>query len=108
MPTPMHQTRTGYSMIGMLITLVCIVILFSIGMSALNRAMTGEGSALRGTVGYDTRDSAFSRLGRQSSYPGLGPPVYSIRASLESPEGARDSYSRLSQRACWNWYTGRP
>lgn len=42
--------RPGYSMLGILITLVCIIILFTISMSALNRAVTGEGSAMRGTV----------------------------------------------------------
>jgi hypothetical protein len=40
----------GFSMIGMLITLACIVVLMAISMTAINRAMTGEGSALRGTV----------------------------------------------------------
>lgn len=40
----------GYSMIGLLVTMVCIVILFVIGMSAMNKAVTGEGSALENTV----------------------------------------------------------
>jgi hypothetical protein len=44
-----HHTR-GFSMLGMLITLVCIVILFAIGMNAMNKAITGQGSAVPGTV----------------------------------------------------------
>lgn len=44
-----RQTR-GFSMIGLLVTLVCILILFTISMNALNRAVTGQGSAVSGTV----------------------------------------------------------
>jgi hypothetical protein len=40
----------GFSLVGMLITLVCMVVLFTIGMSAMNKAVTGEGSAVEGTV----------------------------------------------------------
>jgi hypothetical protein len=40
----------GFSLVGMLITLVCIVVLFAIGMSAMNKAITGAGSAVDGTV----------------------------------------------------------
>lgn len=42
--------RTGYGLLGLLITLVCIVVLFAISMSALNKAITGEGSPREGTV----------------------------------------------------------
>lgn len=37
-------------MIGMLVTLACIVILFAISMTALNKAVTGGGSPKEGTV----------------------------------------------------------
>ncbi len=40
----------GFSMIGMLITLVCILILFVILMNSVNFAVTGAGSARDGTV----------------------------------------------------------
>lgn len=42
--------RAGYGLLGLLITLVCIVVLFAISMSALNKAITGEGSPREGTV----------------------------------------------------------
>lgn len=45
-----HGSRRAYSLIGLLVTLVCIVVLFAIGMSALNKAVTGEGSVQPGTV----------------------------------------------------------
>jgi hypothetical protein len=44
------NTSRGFSMVGMLITMVCIVVLFTIGMNAMNKAVTGEGTARRGTV----------------------------------------------------------
>ena len=37
-------------MVGLLVTLACILLLTSILLTSLNRAMTGEGSALPGTV----------------------------------------------------------
>lgn len=40
----------AFSMVGLLVTMVCMVILFAIGMSAMNKAVTGEGSAVEGTV----------------------------------------------------------
>lgn len=46
----MTQPTRGFSLIGMLVTLVCILVLFTISMNALNRAVTGEGSARPGTV----------------------------------------------------------
>jgi hypothetical protein len=49
MPHP-HPHRRAFSLIGLLVTMVCIVILMVIGMNALNKAMTGEGAAVRGTV----------------------------------------------------------
>lgn len=42
--------RCGFSMVGMLITMVCIVVLFSILMTTLNKAVTGEGSQHNLTV----------------------------------------------------------
>jgi hypothetical protein len=42
--------RRAFSLVGLLVTMVCIVILFAIGMSAMNKAVTGEGSASQGTV----------------------------------------------------------
>ncbi len=42
--------RRGYGMIGLLITLVCMVVLFVIGMNAVNTAVTGQGSAKINTV----------------------------------------------------------
>lgn len=49
--TPTRRTgRAGFSLVGMLITLVCVVVLFAVSMSALNKAVTGEGSVLPGTV----------------------------------------------------------
>ncbi|HRP64068.1 MAG TPA: hypothetical protein PK400_12285 [Phycisphaerales bacterium] len=45
-----HPHRAGFSMLGVLITMVCIIVLFTIGMNAMNKAITGAGSALPGTV----------------------------------------------------------
>jgi len=42
--------RAGYGLLGLLITFACIVVLFAISMTAINRAITGEGSPLSGTV----------------------------------------------------------
>lgn len=42
--------RRGFSMVGMLITMVCIVVLFSLLMTSMNKAITGQGSAVQGTV----------------------------------------------------------
>lgn len=46
----MIQNTRGFSMLGVLVTLVCIVILFSIAMNAMRGAVTGRGSAVSGTV----------------------------------------------------------
>ncbi len=40
----------GFSLVGLLFTMVIIVVLFSLLMTSLNKAVTGEGSALQGTV----------------------------------------------------------
>lgn len=45
-----YRSTTGFSMVGMLITLACIVVLFSLLMTSLNKRVTGEGSAKEGTV----------------------------------------------------------
>jgi hypothetical protein len=42
--------RRGYGLLGLLITFACIVVLFAISMTAINKAITGEGSPLGGTV----------------------------------------------------------
>ena len=43
-------SRSGFSMIGLLITMVCIVVLFSILMQSMNKAVTGQGSQKDMTV----------------------------------------------------------
>ena len=48
--------RPGFSLIGLLVTLVCIVILMAISMNALNKAVTGGGSPKEGTV-RSTKDA---------------------------------------------------
>ncbi len=45
-----RNPRRGYGLLGLLITLVCVLILFSITMTALNQRITGEGSPRAGTV----------------------------------------------------------
>jgi len=45
-----HAQRGGYGLLGLLITFACIVVLFAISMTAINKAITGEGSPMRGTV----------------------------------------------------------
>ncbi len=47
---PLRRLPRGFSLVGLLITMVCIVVLFSILMSSLNKVVTGEGSAVQGTV----------------------------------------------------------
>lgn len=42
--------RRAFSLIGLLVTLVCVVVLFAIGMNAMNKAVTGGGSPKGGTV----------------------------------------------------------
>jgi hypothetical protein len=37
-------------MVGLLISMVCIVVLFAILMNSMNKAVTGQGSAVKGTV----------------------------------------------------------
>jgi hypothetical protein len=54
---------TGFSLIGMLITMVIIVVLFSIMMTALNKAVTGEGSAVEGTVHSFTDEMYLMAIG---------------------------------------------
>jgi type II secretory pathway pseudopilin PulG len=56
----MHEQHRGFSLIGLLITVVCIIVLFTISMSALNRAVTGNGSAVSGTV-RSTQDMIYLR-----------------------------------------------
>jgi len=46
----LNSGRAGFSMVGMLITMVCIVVLFSLMMTSLNKAVTGEHSQHAGTV----------------------------------------------------------
>jgi hypothetical protein len=49
--------RRGFSMLGLLISLVCVVVLSVILMQAMDKAVTGEGSNVEGTV-YSTLDKA--------------------------------------------------
>jgi prepilin-type processing-associated H-X9-DG protein len=50
MPQLKSRTRFGFSIVGLLITMACIVVLASILLTGLNKAVTGEGSAVDGTV----------------------------------------------------------
>jgi hypothetical protein len=45
-----HDRDRGFSLIGMLITVVCGIVLFVILMNSMNKAVTGQGSALRNTA----------------------------------------------------------
>lgn len=45
-----RTTPGGFSLIGMLVTMACIAVLSVVLLSALNKAMTGEGSALKNTA----------------------------------------------------------
>jgi len=45
-----RSRRFGFSMVGMLVTMACMLVLFVIGMNAMDKAVTGEGSAVDGTV----------------------------------------------------------
>lgn len=50
---PIQACRTanrGFSLVGILISMVIMVVLFSLLMTSLNKAVTGEGSAVQGTV----------------------------------------------------------
>jgi prepilin-type processing-associated H-X9-DG protein len=44
--SPIH----GFSLVGMLVTMVCILVLFVVLMNSINKATTGQGSAVQGTV----------------------------------------------------------
>ena len=44
------RTTIGFSLIGLLVSVVCMLVLAMIMMNALNKAMTGAGTALPGTV----------------------------------------------------------
>ena len=50
--------RRGFSMIGILISMVCIVVLFALLMTSLNKAVTGQGSQQAGTV-RSTQDELY-------------------------------------------------
>ena len=50
MPLMKSRPATGYSIIGLRVTMVCMLVLAVIMMNALNKSMTGAGSALPGTV----------------------------------------------------------
>ena len=45
-----HNTRNGLSLVGLLVTLVCILVLSAVLMTAVNKATTGQGSSVKGTV----------------------------------------------------------
>lgn len=44
------RSSRGFSLVGILISMVIMVVLFSILMTSLNKAVTGQGSAVQGTV----------------------------------------------------------
>jgi len=46
----LEAPRRGHGLIGLLITMACIVVLMAIGLASLNRAVTGEGNTRSGTV----------------------------------------------------------
>lgn len=46
---PLHR-RAGFSIVGMLVTMVCMVVLFAIMMTSLSKVTTGQGSQQGGTV----------------------------------------------------------
>ena len=50
LPTRRAVARPGYSLVGLLITMAMIVVLMSILLTSMNKAMTGEGSTVEGTV----------------------------------------------------------
>ena len=62
MTTQEHRARErGFSLVGLLITLVCIVVLFSISMNSLNKAVTGQGSTTEGSVrSFEDRMALYS------------------------------------------------
>jgi hypothetical protein len=45
-----RSSDRGFSLIGILVAMVCIIALAAIGLTALNKSITGEGSAQEGTV----------------------------------------------------------
>lgn len=44
------SVRRGFSLVGLLVTMTCMVVLSVLLMTSMNRRMTGEGSAVDGTV----------------------------------------------------------
>jgi hypothetical protein len=52
------QSHRGFSLVGMLVTMVCMVVLFVILMNSLNKAVTGQGSQQQGTV-RSTQDELY-------------------------------------------------
>jgi len=48
--TMRNDARRAHGLIGLLITMAIIAVLFALLMSSMNRAVTGEGSAVEGTV----------------------------------------------------------
>ena len=72
----------GFSMVGLLVTMVCIVVLFAIGMNAMNKAVTGEGTARRGTV-----NSMSDQLTLHSLYQSLMVDAGDRRGRFLTPSG---------------------
>lgn len=62
-----HQSPRGFSILGLLITMVCIVVLAAILMTSMNKAVTGEGSAVEGTVNTVVDQMSFQSI-YQSMY----------------------------------------
>ena len=50
--------RHGFSLVGIIISMAIMVVLFSLLMTAMNKAVTGEGSAVQGTV-RSTQDELY-------------------------------------------------
>lgn len=64
MPNSTHYR--GYSILGLLITFACVVVLFAILMTSINKAVTGEGSNVQGTV-----NSTMDQVKLYTLYQGL-------------------------------------
>lgn len=47
---PSVRLRRGFSLVGILISMAIMVVLFALLMTSLNKAVTGQGSAVQGTV----------------------------------------------------------
>lgn len=116
------RNRTAFSMVGMLITLVCMVVLFTILMTSLNKTVTGEGSQHEMTVhSFEDKlylDSLFKSIlvysndnkGRfivpgEMSGPGRIDPTLNTTANLFSAM-VMQNYTPCKQLISGNEYSG--